>query len=189
MKNTQVKMILGCLLLTFFTLNSFAQSAAKPHTKVTKMAAKIEKSKVPTVVTETFMREYPMGMYENWYGYPEYNGYGYDPNFYYYNDYPENYIVEFTKDKVKHKVFYSKTGKKIATHTLINANIPKSIMEAVAKSHYKSYKLQEDKEEILKDGDSDLLKVYKVEVRKGNDRHALFYDVEGKLMKDVKLKV
>jgi hypothetical protein len=181
-------MILGGLLLTFFTMGSFAQTVVKTHKKVTETAAKLNKSKVPKVVTETFVTEFPTGMYDSWYGYPEYNWYGYDPYYYYYNAYPKNYIVKFTKDNVKHSVFYTKAGKKIATHVMINANIPKSVTDAVAKSKYKSYKLQEDKEEILKDGDSDLLKVYKVEVRKGNDRHALFYDLEGKLMKDVKMK-
>ena len=181
-------MILGCLMLTFFSMNSFTQTAVKIHKKVTKTEATINKSKVPVVVTESFIREYPTGMYENWYGYPEYNGYGYDPNFYYYDDYPENYIVEFTKNNVKHKAFYTKAGKKIATHTMINANVPKLVTDAVAKSQYKSWTLLEEKEEILKDGDSDLLKVYKVEVRKGKEKHALFYDMEGKLMKDVKMK-
>lgn len=188
MKNTQVKMILGGLLLTFFTTGSFAQTVEKPHKKVTKTEAKIKKSEVPKVVTESFIREYPTGMYESWYGYPEYNGYVYDPNFYYYSEYPENYIVEFSKNKVKHKAFYSKAGKKIATHMMVNNNTPKTVLEAVAESKYKTWTLLEDKVEMLKDGDSDLLKVYKVEVRKGKQKHALFYDLEGKLMKDVKMK-
>jgi len=124
---TIIKSISVCFLLLLIAVPSFSQTTAKTAEKKTIKKHKIEKSKVPTVVTESFIREYPLSPEESWYGYPAfttpYDWYVYDP-YLYTEEYPEYYIVEFNKESVPHKVIYSKVGKKIATHRKSNAVLP-----------------------------------------------------------------
>ncbi len=176
-------------------LPSISQTVTtKTTTKITKKAgkkpAKIEKKKVPKVVTEKFLIEYPTIYNEGWYGYPRYDffndWYGYDPFLYEY-DYPENYVVEFNKDNMPHKAVYSKEGKKLAVHKKVNA-IPAPVSEALKKGAYKSWNISSEKEEIFKDTDKDVMKVYKVEVKSGAKKHHLFYSTNGELLKDKAIK-
>jgi hypothetical protein len=192
MKTINFKAITGSLfvLLMCFTFSSFGQIAAKTATKKeVKKAIKIEKSKIPTVVTETYIREYPNILHESWYGYPaftdEYDWYGYDP-YLYSDEYPEYYIVEFTEGTAPQKVIYSKAGKKIATHKNLAA-IPEAVLTAINASEYKTWKIGKSKEEIFKDADADKLTIYKVEVEKGKEKHYLFYRPDGQLVRDRKL--
>jgi len=188
------KMIVLSVILLWsmaISMPSFSQTAAKKtmHKKSMK-PAKIDVKKVPTVVTERFIMEYPTNMNQGWYGYPRYdfNGdwYGYDPYLYEY-DYPENYIVEFTKDNVTHKAVYSKEGKKLAVHKKV-MTVPSAVSEAIHRGVYKTWKISEEKEEIFKDTDKDQMKVYKVEVKSGGKKHHLFYSGTGELLKDKTIK-
>jgi hypothetical protein len=191
MKNKIIKVIALSILTATFALNSFGQTTVKTTEECGKKPTKIEKKKVPTVVTETYFREYPVTTYESWLGYPvftnENDWYGYNP-YLYSNEYPEYYIVEFTKDKTPHKVIYSKAGKKVATHKKLNADVPKAISLALSKGEYGTWKLGKEKEEIFKDSDKDDLKIYKVEVEKGKEKHILFYASNGDLLKDKTIK-
>ena len=183
-----IKIVSAFLLLAFVAINSFGQTE-KVTEKKGKKPVKTEKSKVPAVVTETFVREYPTALYDNWYGYPafanESDWYGYNP--YLYAEYPEYYVVEFTENAVPNKVIYSKGGKKIATHRKLNSPLPEKVTASIHSGEYKSWKLMNDKEEIFKDGDADNLKVYKVEVEKGTQKHILLYLSDGKLLTDKKV--
>jgi hypothetical protein len=183
-KSIFVGMIFGC-----FAMISFGQSSLKPVKQNSKETSKIDKNKVPLVVNETHSEEYPITTSESWYSYPSFDNesdwFGYDEEFYS-NEYPEYYIVEFTQDNISRKVIYSKTGKKIVTHIKLNSDIPSAVSISISKGEYKIWKLMKDKEEIFKDSDS--MKVYKVEVEKGKERHALFYSTTGELLKDKKIK-
>ncbi|MEI8136809.1 MAG: hypothetical protein WCH21_05735 [Bacteroidota bacterium] len=191
MKTKTSKVIAGCILLASFTMSSFGQTTVKTTEQCGKKPSKIEKSKVPTVVTETYFKEYPIISNEYWYGYPEFDyqndWYGYNPYLFEY-EHPGFYVVEFIKDKTPHKVIYSKSGKKIATHKKLDSELPKAVSDAIAKSEYSTWKMAKDKEEIFRDFEMDKLKVYKVEVEKGKEKHTLFYSSNGDLLKDKTVK-
>ena len=186
MKKIITKVIAGSALLTFFAVSSFAQTASTTTKADGKKKVKIEKNKVPKVVTETFYVDYPVTTYESWYGYPTFDNdlywYDYDP-FFYSNEYPEYYVVDFTKDNTPYKAVYNKSGKKIAIHKKLS-DLPKAVLSAISSGAYKTWTVAKDKEEIFKDKDSDQLKVYKVEVEKGKEKHALYFQPDGKLLKD-----
>ena len=209
MKTLKTKAIAGFVLFVFFAMSTFAQaptkttkeSMKKPVQKENmnkpmqkdnmKKPVKIEKTKVPKEVTETFYMEYPEDMYgEYWYGYPDYNydSYWYDSWYdpYVYTDEPEYYIVDFTMDNAPMKAVYSKAGKKVAVHKNV-MNIPKPVTDAISKSDYKAWTVGKEKEEIFKDKKTDKMKVYRVTVEKGKEKHNLFYQADGKLLKDKKL--
>ena len=97
---------------------------------------------------------------------------------------PEYYVVEFTESAVPNKVIYSRSGKKIATHRKLNSPLPKKVTTSIRNSEYKNRKLLNDKEELFKDGDADNMKVYKVEVEKGKEKHILLYLINRKLLTD-----
>ncbi len=191
MKTKIIKVIAGCILLASFTMSSFGQATVKTTEQCGKKPAKIEKNKVPTVVTETYFKEYPIISNEYWYGYPEFDyrndWYGFNPYLFEY-EHPGFYVVEFTKDKTPHKVIYSKSGEKIATHKKLDSELPKPVSDAIAKSEYSTWKMAKDKEEIFRDFEMDKIKVYKVEVEKGKEKHTLFYSSNGDLLKDKTMK-
>ncbi len=192
MKNDFLKVLAIALLCVAFTTASSGQTLTKKHNeKATKKHSKIDKSKVPKVVTEAFIAEYPSVVYEDYYGYPKHDfydeWYGYNPYLFEYES-PEYYVVEFTKNKTMHKAIYSKEGKKIAVHKKVTDGLPKSIANAIKKGTYNAWTVATEKEEIFKDTDKDKLKVYKVEVSSGTKKHHLFYDLEGVLLKDEKVK-
>ena len=190
MKKLNIKVIAACLSLVFFAMTSFGQATSKTTKEAVKKPVTIEKNKVPKEVTETFYKEYPVRTYENWYGYPSFNyqtyWYDYDP-YLYSNEYPEYYIVGFNKDNIPYNAVYSKKGEKIAIHKSLTSDIPKAVSSAISKSEYKAWKIGKEKEEIFKDKESDQLKVYKVAVEKGKEKHYLFFQSDGKLLKDKKV--
>ena len=190
MKTLKIKTIAGFLLLVFFAMNSFGQTPTKVTKDNVKKPVKIEKAKVPKEVTETFFLEYPEQMNDFWYGYPayDYGNYWYEDWYNPYVDveYPEYYVTEFNKDNVPHKAIYSKAGKKIAVHKSV-AVTPKAISDAISKGEYKTWKLGKENEEIFKSKDSDQLKVYEITVEKGKEKHRLFFQADGKLLKDKKV--
>ncbi len=188
MKTRSIKIVSAVLLVLFMAAMSFAQAPNKSVKEGGKKPVKIEKTKVPAVVTESFYREYPAPSYEWWYGHPGYANdsewYWYDPYFYE-SEYPRYYIVEFEKDKLAQKAVYSKEGKKIAVHKKSKSSLPKEVVSALGKTEYRAWKVAVEKEEIFRDGDNDMLKVYKIIVEKGSKIHTLYYRADGTLLKDV----
>ena len=154
-----------------------------------KAATKLDSNKIPKAVTDAYLKEYPYTAYSNWYGYPTYDdNYWYDSDPYLYtSDYPENYVVEFNKDSMPYKSVYNKTGKKIATHKVSTSDLPQAVAASIDNGEYKTWTLGKEKEEIFKDKDTDQLKVYKVNVEKGLEKHTLFFQQDGQLLKYKKL--
>jgi hypothetical protein len=191
MKTLSIKLIVACIVSASFAIQSFAQAPMKPIEEGGKMPAKLDKAQVPKPVTDTYIVEYPSATYDSWYGYPaftdESDWYGYNPYRYSAMN-PEYYMVEFTKDQAPHKVVYSKEGKKVATHKKVYTEVPKAISSEMIKGDYKGWKIANEKEEIFKDGDSDQMKVYKLTVEKGKEKHILYYLPSGKLIKDKVIK-
>jgi hypothetical protein len=184
-----IKLIAGFILIASFAINSFSQA---PN-KTVKSPTKLEKKQIPKEVSEPYYREYPMTNFENWFGYPvyEYGDYWYDNWYentpYVYTEYPEYYIIESSKDNIPYKAIYSKAGKKVAIHKSLKSDLPKGVSAAISKGEYKTWTLGKDKEEIFKDSDKDQMKVYKVDVDKGKEKHTLFFQSDGKLLKDKKV--
>lgn len=193
------KVILLTMLVLGISAMVKAQTVATKtsETKEVKMGKhkkerkEVEKSKLPKIVTETFITEYPVITSESWFGYPKFDSerdwYYHDPYFYV-TENPEFYVVEFTKDNVKHKAVYSKSGKKIAVHKKTTAELPKAITTAIEKSKYATWKIAKEKELIFRDQEMDKIKTYKAIVEKGTEKHALYYSSEGDLLKDKALK-
>jgi hypothetical protein len=189
MKTIGIKMIVGCISLASIAMNSFGQDTMTTTKKGGKKTAKVMKVKVPKVVTDLYIVEYPSTTSETWYGYSsldESDLFGYDTTLYIVGK-PEYYVVEFTKEETPHKAIYSKSGKKIATSNRLKGNLPKAISDALANGAYKDWTVKAEKEEMRRD--SDKKKVYKVVVEKGKEKHALFYELDGKLVKDRKIKI
>lgn len=187
-------MMLAVLFVgTTFMVNAQTNAPKKGTAEKTEMGKHkkekkhLSKTKLPKVVTETFITEYPMVTEDMWYTYPDFN---YSRDWYDYDQYlvgvenPEYYVVEFTKDKVPHKAVYSKGGKKIAVHKKMKEELPNAVAEAVKKGKYGSWKLASDKEVIFRDTELDKVKTYKVTVEKGKEKHHLYYTTDGELLKD-----
>ena len=178
-------------IAVLFMLHAIPSYSQTPIVKTTEQAVKkpanILKEKVPILVTERFNKEYTSAKGEEWYGYPYYDFY---TDWYGYNPYlseskaPAFYIVEFTKNTVHHKAIYSKEGKKVAVHKKVNYALPKAVSDAIDDGPYATWTMTKEKEEMFRDTEMDKMKVYKVEVRNGNEKHHLFYAIDGLLLKD-----
>ena len=193
MKMKSIKLFAVIALIAFSAISSFGQAPAKTTKDDGKKAMKVDKKKVPKEVNDVFFMDYPGMTGYDWYGYPEYN-YGdywfddwYDYGLYSYVNDPEYYVVEFNKDNTPVKAVYSKSGNKVAAHKMLTSDLPKAVTDAINKGVYKTWKLGKDKEEIFKDSDKDQLKVYKVNIEKGKEKHTLFFQTDGKLLKDKKV--
>jgi hypothetical protein len=183
--------ITGFALLLCFAISSVGQDSTEAAKENGKVQAKLEKNKVPKSVTDTYFKDYPKTTNESWYGYRKFGNepfwYAFDDPYLYSTEFPENYSVEFTKDTLLYKAIYSKSGEKIATHRVMNSDMPQAVLSAINKSEYKDWKLGKDKEEIFKDKESDQMKVYKVFVEKGTQKHTLYFQQDGNLLKDKKV--
>jgi hypothetical protein len=188
MRISTIKLAIIGALSIFMVASVSAQT--KSVTKTKAPAKAIEKAKVPKVVTEEFIREYPIVEYDTWYGYPtltnEMEWYDYNPMYFTY-DYPEYYVVEFAKDKVQHKAVYTKEGKKVAIHHKVKAEaVPAAVNTSLKSGIYKTWKETGEKEEIEKVTTKE--KVYKITVEKDGKKHNLYYDSAGKLLKGSEVK-
>ena len=189
MKRTNINAIAISIFLAFFAFSSFGQPGATDTTQTPKKHPKIDKAKVPKEVTETFYLDYPGTTFADWYDYPAFDfvndWYDYEP--FWYSENPDNYVVDFNTDNTPYKAVYSKAGKKIATHKTLKTDLPGAVSASIKNGEYKSWKLAKDKEEIFKDKDTDQLKVYKVTLEKGKEKHILYIQQDGQLLKDKKI--
>ena len=170
-------------------MSSCGQAYSKSNKDSSQTRTKLDKSKVPKDVTDAFYNQYPLASYGNWYCYPTFtNGsawYDYDPNYFLTGD-PDNYVIEFNNKDTAFKAIYAKDGTKIASHKGMSMDMPAAVTDAINNGDYKSWTVGKDKEEIFKDKDTDQMKVYKVSVSKGSEKHLLYFQQDGKMLKDVK---
>ncbi len=186
MKTNSVKMILSVVMIVALSAKVLAQIPQTPVGEEGRLPDQLEKKDVPVIVTDNYYRDYPSSTVESWYVYPEYSyvdgtdWYVYTPSAV--RGAPEYYLVEFTSDKTPHKVVYSKTGVRVSTYRELNTGLPKAVTNALKKSPYKHWTVVKEKEEIRRD--SDAQKVYKIVVEKEGEKHTLYYQEDGKLLKD-----
>lgn len=185
-----MKILTGLPMMVSVIFNSFGQVTPPPNEQTGRMPEKMDRTIVPKAVLDRYSIDYPSTTYESWYGYPSYD-YNDGTNWYIYTppsytgaavSNPEYYVVEFTADKAPYKVVYSKEGKKISTYKTSESELPRAVINAMKKGAYKDWVVLKEKEEIWRE--SDKRKIYKVVVEKGNERHALYYREDGKLLKD-----
>lgn len=196
MKTKNMKAFTVCVLFAFFAITIASCNQAKKTKEDLKKEAKLDKTNVPKEVTDAYTAEYstPNGD-ENWYGFPayDYQSHWYD-NWFEYGPYsstnkPEYFEIDFNKDNTPYKTIYTNSGNKIAVHKSLGSDLPKAVSDSISKSAYKDWTIGKDNEEIYKDADKDQMKVYKVNIEKGNDKHILFFQQDGKLLKDKNLAV
>ena len=189
MKRLTTRVAAVCILLAFISMTSCGQAHSKSDKDSSQSRTKLDKSKVPKNVTDAFYNQYPLVSYGDWYGYPAFNSgsawYDYDPNYFLTGD-PDNYVIEFNNKDTAFKAIYAKDGTKIAFHKGMSSDMPAAVTDAISKGDYKSWTVGKDKEEIFKDKDTDQMKVYKVSVSNGNEKRTLYYQQDGKMLKDIK---
>ena len=190
MKKLTTKVSAVCFALAFISLSSCGQAYSKNDKDSSQTHTKLDKGKVPKDVTDAFYLQYPLATYGDWYGYPTFTSgsawYDYNPNYYLIGD-PDNYVIEFNNKDTAFKAIYAMDGTKIASHKVMAADMPIAVTDAINNGDYKSWTVGKDKEEIFKDKDTDQMKVYKVSVSKGSEKRTLYFQQDGKMLKDVKV--
>jgi hypothetical protein len=191
--NRTLKIVTGGLMAAFLTLQVSAQAPMKTLDEGGKKPNKLDTAVVPQPVRAMYYTDYPGITVYEWYSYPSFTDdsgwYDTDSDMYLSTEgMPEYYIVEFNKDETPQRTVYSKTGKKVSVHKAMKKNaLPMAVSNAFNKSKYKSWKEIGEKVEIMKDADK--TKAYKITVTDGKEKHALFYDEKGKMLKDKKIKM
>lgn len=199
-------------LLAFFAVTAFGQQLALNSYSDSLSYSSMNKTEVPQLVTDAFAKQFPSTTNESWSAFPA-NG---DTNEWYNDSYTTEassstetnspnvatssnkeantnsnnekyYVVEYTSEETDHKSVYSEKGDKIATHSELTQDVPKPVSDAIANGIYKTWEMSDESTEIFKDKQTDPMKVYKVEVASENEKHALYYQADGKLLKDRKV--
>lgn len=191
MQTTAIKkMLTGLTILTTITINSFAQIPNPDRNKFENTTTKIEKNNVPKLIISNHYKEFPNTTNNNWFGYPNYsiNSDWFDKTI---NlsivESPKYYIVEFKSDTILHRLTYNTLGEKINTYISIDNKIQTKIAKTLIDSKYKNWEITNEKEEIFRDLDLDILTVYKIEIQKNNKKRYLFYTENGLLIKDIEI--
>lgn len=186
----------GSILLYSFALHTSAQVTPNetqdgPVPEESNLPGVVDRKHVPYTVTQNYYRDYPSTTQtDTWYVYPQYSNadttdwYVYTPSLV--AGAPEYYVVHFDSSGSPQKVIYSKSGEKMTSLRGIRTKtgIPKAVMASLRKSDYKSWVVTDEQEEITRN--SDKKKVYKLTVEKGKEKRMLYYQEDGKLLKDKK---
>ncbi len=186
-KNKNISLIL--MLVVVAATHSFSQIENRKFENTT---TRIEKEKVPFLITDAFYKNNAKSKNANWYGYPKYdintNWFNYSTNLIEI-EMPTYYMVEFTNDTLLQRVTYNALGEKIKTHQNIDPEIQTNIATSITASKYKNWKIINEKEELFRDLDLDVLIIYKVEIQKENEKRFLFYLESGLLIKDEEISL
>ncbi|HVD98879.1 MAG TPA: PepSY-like domain-containing protein [Cytophagaceae bacterium] len=184
--------IAALIIPVIVTMEASAQDGVStgPVPEEANLPGVVDKKHVPYVVTNNYYRDYNAALPDTWYVYPQYSDsdssdwYVYSPSLV--SGMPEYYIVHFDSSGTPHKIIYSKAGQKMTTYKGMNpnSNLPKAVQASLKKSAYKDWKITDGREEITRN--SDKKKVYKITVEKGKEKRALYYQQDGKLLKDKK---
>jgi hypothetical protein len=189
METINVKAMAGCFLLALISMNSFGQTFPISNGDTSQMQTKLDRNKLPKAVTDAFYSQYPLAADGDWRAYLSFAGgtkwYEFDP-YHYAADGGDNYAIEFNIKDTAFRAIYAQDGTKIASHKAMTWDMPAAVTDAINNGQYKSWSVNKDKEEIFKDSDSDKLKVYKVTVAKGSEKHTLYFRQDGKMLKDTK---
>lgn len=126
----------------------------------TVLAQDIPESQVPSVILNSFKKEFPKANDVEW----ELEG--------------EHYNVDFEIGWfTDYEAWFSASGKVMRyTMEISDGDLPKAVTHAI-KNQYKGYRL-DDAKKIIENG----VETYEVEIEKGNDERDLTFSKEGKLI-------
>lgn len=189
MKNNIVKAAIAGIFSLSVSLVSSAQTRSNADIGKDKDRSKIESSRVPAEVKKHYEKDYPLTPIKSWYNYdPAYAGESweeYDP-YDYSKAHAQNYEVDFKKDNLNYSVVYTSNGKKVLIRRSLTSDAPQVILDGINKTRYKNWKLGKEKEEIFKNEENTNMKIYKLTMTKGNEKHILYFKQDGRLMKIIK---
>ncbi|MBP1165292.1 hypothetical protein JOE44_002176 [Chryseobacterium sp. PvR013] len=185
MKNKILKVFAITVMSFAFTTILYGQRNTKTEDRT------VTQSRIPNLVNQNFVNEYPSVVNVVWRGYPKQANnaewYEYNPSMQSSRS-SEYYIAEFTDAKSHLKAVYSKDGKKISVREMVNSDVPDPISYALRNGDYSDWKIAREKEVIYRDTTMKPMKVYKIKVKKGASERELFYSTDGELLKDRVIK-
>ena len=191
MKQISLKLATAFILSAVIMLSSCRDGSVKSAKDTGKTNTKPATIDVPKVVTESFYKVFPAPIFVHWYSYPffvrDYEWYQYQPS--YLSDHSSDnfYIAEFTNKDTITRAVYDKNGQKIALHQEFRGELPEAITDSIKEGDYRSWTMAQEKEQIFKDSRIDQIKVYRVVMEKGDKKHTLYFQQNGKMLKDVKV--
>lgn len=151
----------------------------------TTASQKTEK-RIPVLVSQNFVNEYPTAVDAEWRGYPQQRS---SSEWYDYNlskqssKQSEYYVAEFTEFQSDYKAIYSADGNKIAVHRMFVSELPDPVMKSIQIGNYSNWSIAPEKEEIYRNNAMGSMKVYKVKMINGSSQRYLFYSEDGSLLK------
>lgn len=154
------------------------------HKKIS--SRKVTKSELPTAIAGSYKKEFPMIEVVEWDTYPEViTEVNNDSIEVYEIEEPEIYIATFDLDSSKIKAKYNKEGKLLETKkSLTKENLPQKIAASLNTGIYKDWQIisesQEVKSVVMKEP------VYKVAIKKGDEKYILYFDKNGNIEKKLK---
>ncbi|WP_449386701.1 hypothetical protein [Chryseobacterium lineare] len=185
MKNKTVRLFAIAVMSIACTGSVFGQRHTSPPQRAENENG--AQSRIPNLVSQNFVNEYPKVTDAVWRGYPQQSFITewYDDNPSAQSSQPaEYYTARFTSGKSHLKAIYTKDGEKISVRQMITSELPKPVLYAITNGDYSDWKIANEKEVIFKNNPRDAMKVYKIKVEKGPSKHDLFYSSEGVLLKD-----
>jgi hypothetical protein len=122
----------------------------------------IDAKDVPKAVMENFKKMFPKATVEEW------------------DKFDTFYEVVFQLEGVEKEALYTPTGEWMITEHIVKfSQLPKAIQDAFAASEFKDWKVRSCAEVDMKD----VQQAYGIDVTKGKEEYALYFDATGKLVK------
>ncbi|UKB86028.1 hypothetical protein LF887_10495 [Chryseobacterium sp. MEBOG06] len=185
MKNKILKLFAITVMSIVFTTSMYGQRNTETEDQA------VTQSRIPNLVSQNFVNEYPTVVNVEWRGYPKQvfntEWYDYNPSKQSFKP-SEYYVADFTNAETHLKAIYSKDGKKISVREIISSELPYSISYALRNGDYSDWKISREKEIIYGDSAMKPMKIYKVKIKNGTSERDLFYSVDGELLKDKVIK-
>jgi hypothetical protein len=175
---------LSFLLVTFFPL--IAQVTTESE-QVPQETLILKKGNIPPAVAKMAEDLFKEHSQVQWGVFPyELKNYGWVVN----NEYNEpinHYEIHMkTNNGVDVFAVFESTGELISYRTIDkNASIPESIVQAIAKTEYKDWKVAKGTE-IITNKQKNVVEHYAVKLEKGNQKKTLYYTIKGEVLTNKK---
>ncbi len=144
----------------------------------------IEKSEVPELLIDAVTTQYPTMEMTAWYSIPTLIDFSdweveFDQQELSDQHKPDNYSVMLRGEHYKKYIVFDKDGNVLRVKEIIEDKaLPKSIRKQLKKGAYKDWKIVGDKEKIII-GENNRELYYKIKLKKDQETHALYFDLEG----------
>lgn len=122
----------------------------------------VPEEKVPTPIVENFKKMFPKAADVEW------------------DKFPDFFEVDFTDGGLEKEAIFGMDGTWMITERTVPHNkLPQAIKDGLAKSKYKDFKIRESAEVEM----PGLTEAYGVDVVKGKEEYALYFDKTGTIIK------